>query len=141
MEIQGYNLPGDLFYEENHFWVKEEGELLVMGMDDFGQQMAGEIVFIQLPVEGKRLRRGKSFAKMESGKWLGKVFAPVNGELVGVNEGLEIDPGLINEDCYGEGWMYKIRPDDKGELDHLIQGQEAIEKWMLADIEKYSEES
>ena len=141
MEIQGYNLPDDLFYEENHFWVKEEGELLVMGIDDFGQQMAGEIVYIQLPDEGKRLKTGKSFAKMESGKWLGKVFAPVNGELVEVNEDLEINPGLINEDCYGEGWMFKIRPDDKGELDHLIQGQEAIEKWVLADIEKYSEEA
>ena len=141
MEIQGYNLPDDLFYEENHFWVKEEGELLVMGLDDFGQQMAGEIVYIQLPDEGKRLKKGESFAKMESGKWLGKVFAPVNGELVEVNEDLEMNPGLINEDCYGEGWMYKIRADDRGELDHLIQGQEAIEKWLLADIEKYSEET
>ena len=141
MEIQGYNLPDDLVYEENHFWVREEGELLVMGMDDFGQQMAGEIVYIQLPEEGKRLKKGKSFAKMESGKWLGKVFAPVNGELAEVNEELEMNPGLINEDCYGKGWMYKIRPDDKGELNQLIQGPEAIEKWLLADIEKYSEET
>ena len=68
MEIQGYNLPDDLHYEENHFWVKEDGDLLVMGLDDFGQQMAGEIVYIQLPAEGKRLKVGKSFAKMESGK-------------------------------------------------------------------------
>lgn len=141
MQIQDYTLLEDLYYEENHFWVKEEGELLVMGMDDFGQQMAGEIVYVQLPDEGKRLQKGKSFAKMESGKWLGKVFAPVNGELVEVNEALEINPGLINEDCYGDGWMYKIRPDDKGELDQLIHAPEAIEKWVLADIKKYSEES
>ncbi|MBW2030528.1 MAG: glycine cleavage system protein H [Deltaproteobacteria bacterium] len=141
MEIQGYNMPEDLYYEEHHFWVKEEGDLLVMGLDDFGQKMAGEIVYVQLPPEGKNLKAGKSFAKMESGKWLGKIYAPVNGELVEINEELEIDPTLINEDCYGEGWMFKIRPDDKGELASLIRGAEAIEKWILADIEKYSKEA
>jgi glycine cleavage system H protein len=83
---------------------------------------------------------GKKFAKVESGKWLGKVFAPVNGELVEVNEELETSPGLINEDCYGEGWMYKVKPDDKAELEQLIKGPEAIEKWILADIEKYAQE-
>jgi hypothetical protein len=86
MEIQGYNLPDDLYYEENHFWVRDDGDLLVMGMDDFAQQMAGEIVYVQLPDEGKIIKAGKKFAKMESGKWLGKVYGPVNGELVAVNE-------------------------------------------------------
>ncbi len=140
MEIQGYNMPEELYYEENHFWVKEEGDSLVMGMDDFAQKMAGEIVYVQLPDEGKILKIGKKFAKLESGKWLGKVYAPVNGELEAVNEELETNPGLINDDCYGEGWMYKIKPSGKGELDNLIRGTEAIEKWLLEDIEKYAEE-
>jgi glycine cleavage system H protein len=140
MEIQGYNLPDDLYYEEHHFWVRDDGDLLVMGMDDFAQQQAKEIVYIQLPDEGKILTSGKKFAKAESGKWLGKVYAPVNGELTGVNEELETNPGLINDDCYGKGWMYKIKPQDKGELDNLIHGQEAVEKWLLADIEKYAKE-
>jgi glycine cleavage system H protein len=140
MEIEGYNLPDELYYEENHFWVKEEGDILVMGMDDFAQQMAGEIVYVQLPDEGKIIKAGKKFAKMESGKWLGKVFGPVNGELVAVNEELEENPGLINEDCYGTGWIYKIKPDDKAELQNLLKEPAAIEKWLLADIEKYSED-
>jgi glycine cleavage system H protein len=140
MEIQGYNMPDDLYYEENHFWIKEEGDLLVMGMDDFAQKMAGEIVYVQLPDEGKKLKLGKKFAKVESGKWLGKVFAPVNGELVAVNEDLEEDPGLINEDCYGKGWMYKVKANDPGELENLIKGPEAVEKWVLADIEKYADQ-
>ena len=140
MEIQGYNLPDDLHYEENHFWVKEEGDVMVMGMDDFARQMAGEIVYVQLPNEGKKLTQGKKFAKMESGKWLGKVYSPMSGELVEVNEELETSPELINEDCYGKGWIFKIKPDDKNELDNLIHGPEAVEKWILADIEKYSEE-
>lgn len=141
MEIQGYNLPDDLYYEENHFWVRDDGDLLVMGMDDFAQQMAGEIVYVQLPDEGKIIKAGKKFAKMESGKWLGKVYGPVNGELVAVNEELEENPGLINEDCYAKGWMYKIKPDDKAELQNLLKEPGEIEKWLLADIEKYAEEA
>ena len=140
MEIQGYNLPDDLYYEKNHFWVKEDGDLLVMGMDDFAQKMAGDVVYVQLPDEGKKLKAGKKFAKIESGKWLGKVYAPVNGELAAVNEALEENPGLINEDCYDRGWMYKIKPVDKAEMAALIHGPEAVEKWILEDIEKYAEE-
>jgi glycine cleavage system H protein len=139
MEIQGYNMPDELYYEENHFWVKEEGDLLVMGMDDFAQKMAGEIVYVQLPDEGKAVQAGKKFAKIESGKWLGKVYGPVNGELAAVNEDLESNPGLINEDCYGKGWLYKIKPQDKGEMSKLIHGPQALEKWMVAEIEKYAQ--
>ena len=137
MEIEGYNLPDELYYEENHFWIKTEGDLLVMGMDDFAQKMAGSIVYVQLPPEGKKLKTGKKFASIESGKWVGKVFAPVNGELVICNEVLETKPTLINEDCYGQGWLYKIRPDDINEMQNLIHDPEAIRAWILADIERY----
>ncbi len=140
MQIQDYNMPDELHYEENHYWVKQEGDLLVIGMDDFAQKMAGEIVYIQLPFEGKKLKKGKKFAQVESGKWLGKVYAPVNGELVESNQELETNPALINSDCYGAGWMYKVRPDDLGEMGDLIQGAAGIEKWVLDDIEKYKQD-
>ncbi len=140
MEIRGYNMPEELYYEENHFWIKDEGDVLVMGMDDFAQTLAGEIVYVQLPDEGKTLKAGKKFAKIESGKWLGKVFAPVSGELAAVNEELETNPGLINDDCYGKGWIYKIRPDDKSELENLMHDQESIDTWLAAEIEKYVKE-
>ncbi|MDB9822864.1 glycine cleavage system protein GcvH [Deltaproteobacteria bacterium] len=137
MEIQGYNMPEDLYYEENHYWVRVEGDSLVMGMDDFAQKSAGEIVYVQTPLEGKRLTAGKKFAKVESGKWLGKVYAPVNGALLESNQDLEANAGLINEDCYGKGWLFKIQPDEITDAQNLIHGAEAIEKWLLADIEKY----
>ena len=140
MEIEGYNMPDELHYEENHYWVRIEGDLLVMGMDDFARKMAGDIVYVQLPFEGKALKLGKKFAKVESGKWVGKVYAPVNGEIADSNEELETDPELINQDCYQKGWMYKIRPNDMGEVDSLIHGSDAVEKWLLADIEKYKQE-
>ena len=137
MQIIDYNMPAELYYESNHFWLRKDGDLFVMGLDDFGQQMAGDIVFIQLPPEGKKLKAGKSFAKMESGKWLGKIYAPVNAELIEINEELEMDPTVINGDCYGEGWMYKIKPDNTDDINNLIHGAEAIEKWLIAEIEKY----
>lgn len=137
MDVEGYNMPEELYYEENHYWVKEDGDLLVMGMDDFAQKLAGNIVFVQLPAPGKALEAGKRFAKVESGKWLGKVNAPVDGELADVNEELEENPGLINEDCYGKGWMYKIRPANNADLARLIHGTEAIRKWVVEDIAKF----
>ncbi|MCG2750349.1 MAG: glycine cleavage system protein H [Desulfobacteraceae bacterium] len=140
MQINEYHFPEDLYYEENHYWVKAEGDLLVMGMDDFAQKMAGEIVFASLPFEGKSLKLGKKFAQVESGKWLGKVYAPVNGEIVSTNQDLESKPSLINEDCYGKGWMFKIKPEDPGEIKNLIHGIEAIEKWVQADIKKFKED-
>jgi glycine cleavage system H protein len=138
MDIEGYNIPEEFYYDKDHYWVKEDGDLLVMGMNDFAQKLAGKIVFVQLPEPGKRLEAGKRFAKVESGKWLGKINAPINGELADVNEELDGNPGLINEDCYGKGWMYKIKPDDKAELDQLIHGAEAIRRWMLEEIARFA---
>ena len=137
MEIQGYDMREDLYYEENHFWIRDEGDLLVMGLDDFGQKLAGDIVYVQLPPEGKKLKKGKSFAKIESGKWLGKVYAPVHGELVEINEELEINPGLINDDCYGEGWMFKIRPDPMGERKNLMTDPDEIQEWPKKEIAEH----
>ena len=136
MEIQGYNLPDDLYYEENHFWVRPEGDIVIMGMTDFAQNMAGKIVFVQLPEPGKVLTAGKKFAKIESGKWVGKVFAPMNGVLTASNQALDTNPGLINKDCYSGGWMYKIKPDNPADIERLMHGPEAVTAWMLAEIEK-----
>jgi glycine cleavage system H protein len=139
MDVEGYNIPEDLYYDKNHYWARVEGDLVIMGMNDYAQKMAGEIVYVQLPEEGKRLKSGKKFAAVESGKWLGKVYAPVNGELVGVNEELEENPGLINEDCYGKGWMYKIKADDMNELETLMRDPDDLREWLKAEIAEHGE--
>lgn len=138
MEYKGYNVAEDVMYDENHFWVKKDGDFLVMGMDDFAQKLAGEIVYIQLPDDGKKVKKGKKFAKVESGKWLGKVFSPVNGTIDSVNEELESNPGLVNEDCFGSGWMYKIKPKDEDDLSDLLQN-DAVKAWLDEEIEKYAD--
>jgi glycine cleavage system H protein len=139
MQFQKFTLPDELYYDADHFWLRPEGDLFVMGMDDFARVLAGEIVYAQLPEEGKALKAGKKFAAVESGKWLGKVIAPFDGELVAVNEDLETNPGLINQDCYGAGWMYKIKPSGAPDLSQLIHGAEAVEKWMQGEVEKHKD--
>ncbi len=139
MNIQGYELPEDLKYDKEHFWVRIEDGILTLGMDDFGQKLAGDIVYVQLPPEGKKLKKGKKIAKIESGKWLGKVISPVDGELVEINEDLELNPELINQDCYGEGWLYKIKPDNPDDLEGLLSGPEALTEWINAEVDKYKD--
>lgn len=141
MDIAGYNMPEELYYDIYHFWTKVEGDLLVMGMDDFAEKLAGQIVFVQLPFEGKAVTAGKKFAKVESGKWLGTVYGPVDGEIAAVNQELEENPSLINQDCYGKGWMYKIKPKDASQLSRLIHGgKDVLEPWMLEDIKKFKKD-
>jgi len=137
MEIEGFNMPDDLYYEKNHFWARVDGDLVVMGMNDYAQNLAGEIVYIGLPPEGEKLTQGKNFTKIESGKWLGKVFAVVSGELVEVNEELEENAALINEDPYGKGWMFKIRPDNMEELKNLMKDPDEITGWLKAEIAEH----
>lgn len=141
MEIAGYNMPEELYYDTYHFWTRVDGDTVVMGMDDFAEKLAGQIVFVQLPFEGKAVTAGKKFAKVESGKWLGTVYSPVDGEVVAVNQELEANPALINQDCYGKGWMYKIRPKDMSQLDKLIHGgKDVLDPWLQADIAKFKKD-
>jgi glycine cleavage system H protein len=140
MDILGYTMPEDLYYEENHYWVRVEGDILVMGMDDFAQKLAGDIVFVKLLPEGKSLTKGKKMAQVESGKWIGKIYAPVDGAIICSNDELETNPGLINQDCYGKGWMYKIKPDDMESVKELINKPDDVRKWLEADIEKYKQD-
>jgi glycine cleavage system H protein len=82
---------------------------MVMDMDDFAQLLSGQIVDVQPPFDGKALQAGKKFARVESGKWLGTAYSPVDDTLDSSNRELEADPSLISQDCYRKGWMFMIR--------------------------------
>ena len=140
MEIKGYSFPDDLYYDENHFWAKVEGGKVTMGTTDLTQKMAGEITYVDVPEEDDEVTQGKPFGSIESGKWVGRVYAPISGEVTEGNEDLEDEPELINEDCYGEGWICKIKPSDlEADLARLMQG-EAYAKWVEAEIAKHESE-
>lgn len=134
MKIDKYEFPDDLYYEEHHFWVKDEGDTLLMGITDFAQQLAGEFIYVELPEEDRKIKKGKPFASIESGKWVGRIYAPVNGVITEANEDLDDDATLLNSSPYGS-WICKIKPDDKNELNDLYKTDDGkFEAFMKEEI-------
>jgi len=114
----------DLYYSEDHEWVREEEECLVIGVTDFAQEELGDIVFVELPEVDEEFDKGDSFGVLESVKAVSDTFIPVSGRVIEVNEDLLDNPERINDDPYGEGWLIKIDPADDSELDELLSAEE-----------------
>lgn len=141
MEYEGYVFPDYLKYEKNHFWAKIEGDVVIMGASEFISKQAGEITFVDLPEEEDEVTQGKPFGSIESGKWVGRIYAVVSGEIVEVNEGLEDEPEKINEDPYGDGWLCKIKPKSlDSELDALMNPDDAFRQFIADEIKKIQEQ-
>lgn len=138
MEIEGYILPDELYYHKEHFWAKVDGNTVTVGTTDFAQKLAGQIVYVELPAVGRVVEQGKPCGSMESGKWVGRIYAPVAGKVEAINQELEDSPELINESPYEKGWMIKISPSNLDEdLKALMKG-EAFKAFMLSEIERVS---
>jgi glycine cleavage system H protein len=138
MEIQGYNMPEDLYYHVEDTWVKLESDGTVrVGMDDFYQKQAGDTTYIDLPFEGDSVSQGETCGKIQSSKWVGKLVAPVSGEIIEVNGELENDCRLINSDSYNSGWIMRIKPTNpEEELKNLAHGPDEINKFIEEHIAK-----
>ncbi|MGO9674832.1 MAG: glycine cleavage system protein GcvH [Methylocella sp.] len=107
-------------YTDNHEYIRIEGDAGVVGVTDYAQSQLGDVVFVELPLLGKRLARGAEAAVVESVKAASGVNAPASGEVVEINRALEESPGLVNEDPAGKGWFFKLKLDDPAELDALM---------------------
>ncbi|MCP4228686.1 MAG: glycine cleavage system protein GcvH [bacterium] len=142
MKIKDYELPDELFYHSEHAWAKLEDDGRVrVGMNDFFQQAAGDIVYVDLPFEDDEVSQGETCGKVQSSKWVGKLVSPVSGEIVEVNEELEDDSTLINSDPYGGGWIMIVQPENfDGEKDDLISG-DGLTGWLEGEIKKAEEEA
>jgi glycine cleavage system H protein len=128
MEIEGYVFPDDLYYHKEHFWAKVVGNIVIMGTNDFAQKLAGQIVYVELPSTGRALEQGKPCGSMESGKWVGRIYAPISGKVESTNQELEDTPELINESPYEKGWICKIVPSHLDEeLKNLMKGESLAE--------------
>jgi len=128
--VRGCELPEDLCYDiDSNVWIRKESDgTITLGMTAYGAALAGKIVAFTPRKVGKNVKKDKSCATVESGKWVGPAKAPVAGEVVAVNELALKKPGLINSDPYGQGWLVKIRPDDwDGESGELLSGAAAYE--------------
>ena len=111
-------------YTKDHEYVRVDGEVAVVGISDHAQQQLGDVVFVELPVVGVKLGKGASAAVVESVKAASDVFAPVSGEVVEVNAEVDAQPGLINEDAMGRGWILKIKLANPSEVASLMnQGE------------------
>ncbi len=132
MEIQGYDMPEELYYYAENSWAKVESDGTVrIGMDDFYQKQAGDTTYIDLPIEGDSVSQGETCGKIQSSKWVGKLVSPISGEIVEVNTELENDCRLINKDPYGSGWIMRIKPSSlEEELKKLVHGADALKKFI-----------
>lgn len=136
MEIEGYRFPDDLYYHKEHYWAKVENDTVVMGATDFAQRLAGEIAYVELPDDGRELEQNKPFGSMETGKWVGRIYAVVSGTVVEANEELELTPEMINQSPYEKGWICKIKPSNLNEeLKNLMQPDQ-LPEFIRSEIER-----
>jgi glycine cleavage system H protein len=112
--------PADLLYHPEHDWARVEDDLATLGITWYAQDALGEVVFFDPPAVGTTLVKDEPYAEVESVKAVSDVLAPLSGEIVEVNGDLAADPGAINEDPYGEGWLVKIRLADASEREALL---------------------
>jgi glycine cleavage system H protein len=136
VEIEEYNLPDELYYTKDHTWAKiEDNGSVTVGLDAFGAKSAGNIEFIDLPMEDDEFEAGEAFGSLESAKWVGGLLMPVTGTITGVNEAIEDDLDILKEDPYVEGWLIKIKPTNlKDDLTGLIHGLD-VGPWIKKEIE------
>ncbi len=122
-------VPGDLLYRDSHEWVRDEGDgTVVVGISDHAQAQLGDMVFIELPEVGSTFGQGDACAVVESVKAASDAYAPVSGEVTEVNETLEEQPELVNNDPYGDGWLFRMKMDDPDELDGLLTPEQYEEQ-------------
>ena len=119
-------------YTRDHEWIRLDGDTATVGITDYAQEQLGDIVFVELPEVGQALEKGGEFCVVESVKAASEVFAPIAGEVTAVNSALADQPGTVNEAPEGNGWLIKVKPANKAEIDGLMD--EAAYKAFLETI-------
>ena len=116
--------PSDRKYTKEHEWAKADGgNTITMGITDHAQELLTDVVYVELPAVGRKVKQMQPIAVVESVKSVSDIFAPVSGEVIEVNKALEATPEMINKDAFGEGWIAKIKMDAPSELDGLMTSQ------------------
>ncbi len=117
--------PADLKYTKEHEWIRDNDDgTATVGITDFAQSELGDIVFVEIEPEGFEFDQDEVFGTVEAVKTVSELFAPIAGEILEINEQLEMEPELVNDDPYGDGWMVKISIEDNSQLDDLMSPDE-----------------
>ena len=117
-------VPEDLFYSEEHEWLRLDDDVAIVGITDFAQDQLGDIVYVDLPEVGSTVEVGSVVGELESTKSVSDVYSPVSGEVIAVNPELEGSEELINSDPYGEGWLFKVRVGDGDPTEGLLSAEQ-----------------
>ena len=115
--------PEELLYSSDHEWALEEAGVVTVGITHHAQDALGDITYVELPEVGTELEKGDEFGEVESNKSVSQLYAPVDGEVVEINEELDDSPEVINDDPYGAGWMVKIRLSAPDQLSELMNAE------------------
>lgn len=115
-----YEFPNNLRYSTEDEWARTENGRVTIGVTDYAQSQLGDIVFVELPEVGRSVEKGEPFGVIESVKAVSDLYAPISGEIVEVNTDLAERPEVVNEDCYGDGWMIVIEPEEDAEVETLL---------------------
>jgi glycine cleavage system H protein len=119
MQTEGTTIPDDLFYDRGDYWIKIDREMVV-GLTDHGQRNIGDIIYLEIAPAGTTVRQGGRCGSIESGKWVGNILAPISGVIVEINREAEADPHRVNDDPFGCGWLYRMKPADRDEIARLM---------------------
>ena len=115
------DLPNDVKYNKSHEWARNEGDgTVTVGITDHAQELLGDLVFVELPELGAEVTAGNDCAVVESVKAASDIYSPVSGEIVAVNDTLNDSPETINESAFEDGWIFKVKMSDPGELDAML---------------------
>jgi len=115
------SIPSDCRYTKDHEWTKADGDEVLVGITAFAVEQLGDITLVNIDLaEGDSVAEGKPFGTVESVKTLADLFAPISGTISRINPKLEEEPELVNDDCYGEGWMIALKPDDASSAEQLL---------------------
>ena len=120
-------IPAELRYTAEHEWVAVDGPVASVGITDYAQRALGDVVFVSVPAPGTRVTAGEPCGEVESTKSVSDIYSPVDGEVTEVNNDVDDDPGLVNSDPYGAGWLMRVQLDDQGEPTGLLSADEYAE--------------
>jgi glycine cleavage system H protein len=118
------NIPADLKYAKTHEWVRVAGDVATVGITDHAQHELTDVVFVELPEVGRKVKAGDSCAVVESVKTANDIYSPVSGEIAEINKAVVADPALVNSEPYEDGWFYKIKLSNPDEVKALLSAEQ-----------------
>jgi glycine cleavage system H protein len=139
MEVRPLEIPIDCLYDPNHYWVKVTGSTASIGLTAYGENIIGDILYLELVSDGTIVKKGERVGSIESSKWVGTLLTPIAGKVLRKNDKVEVNPRLVNIDPYATGWLLLVEISNLGELDGLMKA-EVYEKWVEEQIGREREE-